>query len=87
MILYLQPIFAWLALAILKLLVPHILKSLAAKCPVKSALRISSVLHQQVLDLVYEHPEDGTDVPKHVKVAQDYNLNVSVACAFSLFCQ
>ena len=34
---------------------------------------------------MYEHPEDGTDVSKHVKVAKDYNLNVFVACAFSLY--
>jgi len=85
--LYLQPIFALWALTILKLFILHILQSLAAEHPLKSALWLSSVLNQQVLDLVYELPEDGTDVPKHVKVAKDYNLNVSVACAFSLFCK
>ena len=71
-------------MAILKLFIPPILHSLAAKCLLKSALWISSVLNQQVLNLVYEQPEDGTDVPKHLKVAKDYNLNVSATCAFSL---
>jgi hypothetical protein len=74
-------------MAILKLFIPHILQSLAAKCLSKSPLRISSVLYQQVLNLVYEQPEDGTDVPKYAKVTKDYNLNLPVACAFSLFCQ
>lgn len=66
----------------MKLFIPHILQSLAAECPVKSALWLSSVLNQQVLDLVYEHPEDGTDIPKHVKVTKDYNLNVMVLAYF-----
>lgn len=87
MFLYLQPIFAWWALAILKLFIQQILQSLAAECPVKSALWLSSVLNQQVLYLIYEHPEDGTDVPKHVKVAKYYNLNEPVARAFSFFCK
>ena len=85
--LHLQLIFAWWEIAILKLFILHILQSLAAKFLLKSALGISPVLYEQVLNLVYEHPEDATDVPKHVKVAKDYNLNVSVVCAFSLFCQ
>jgi hypothetical protein len=69
-------------MAILKLFIPHILQSLAAKRLFNSALRISLVLYQQFLNLVYEHPEDGTDVPKNVKVAKDYNLNVSVSCQY-----
>jgi len=48
---------------------------------------MSSVLYQQVLYLVHEHPEDGTDVLKHVRVAKDYNFSVFLTCAFSLFCK
>jgi len=35
--------------------------------------------------LVYEHPEDGTDVPKHV-VAVKECTDIFVVCAFAWFC-
>jgi len=31
-------------------------------------------LYQQVLDAAYKLPEDGTDVPKPVDVAEDYTF-------------
>jgi hypothetical protein len=30
--------------------------------------------YQQVLNLLYELPEDGTDMPKHVGVVKDHNF-------------
>jgi hypothetical protein len=33
---------------------------------------------------VYELPEDGTDVPKHVGIVNDYT-DVSVTCVFFWF--
>jgi hypothetical protein len=34
------------------------------------------------LNLVYELPEDGTDVPKHVGLVKHLALNVVVTCAY-----
>jgi hypothetical protein len=36
---------------------------------------MQSVTYQQVLNLVYEVPEDGTDMPKHVGVVKDNTFN------------
>jgi hypothetical protein len=40
-----------------------------------------SIVFQQVLNLVYELPEDGTDVSKHVGVVKDYT-DMFIICAF-----
>jgi len=39
------------------------------------------IIEQQVLNLVHELPEDGTDVPKHVSVVRDHTFRyVSNLC-------
>jgi hypothetical protein len=41
-------------------------------------------MFKQVLNVVYELPEDGTDVLKHVGAVKDYT-DVFVICAFVWF--
>jgi hypothetical protein len=35
---------------------------------------VQSVTYQQVLNLMYKIPEDGTDVPKHLGGVKDYTF-------------
>jgi len=45
------------------------------------AARVRYITEQQVLNLVYELPEDGTDMPKHVSVVRDHTFRyVSNLC-------
>lgn len=45
-----------------------------------------SIIFYQVLNLVYELPEDGTGVPKHVEAVKDYK-HVFVISAFIWLCE
>jgi len=38
-----------------------------------------------ILLLVYERPEKGTDLPKHVGVVKDHDLDAFVVCALIWF--
>jgi hypothetical protein len=46
---------------------------------------MQSVTYRQVLNLVYDLPEDDTDVPKHVGIVEDHTSKCVVACALSWY--